>query len=273
MKKVHWPILLGLLLLVIVLFIVLRNESSPIAKFTQWISTHIEGFAAPIGDTPKCPLGAKFFNDKRGESFCCTGTVNPYTHVCDSKQSLGLCAFLPGTVDPRTGTGVLPLCSALIAQGTATAQTQFCPGRFPNYASVGKCCKHDSDLDGVNCTSLDSDPTNYCITAGNPLKAGERSCDSLRMEETATCPSSLKKTSYALGDKEKKQYGNPTVGLQIPICFGIDGSCIPDSVITTLQSKGVYTGKNLNTWSYACSNWTKRNVDRDLTGPSDTSYP
>lgn len=271
MKKVHWPILLGLLLLVVVLFIVLRNESSPIAKFTQWISTQVEGFAAPIGDTPKCPLGAKFFNDKRGESFCCTGTVNPYTHVCDSKQSLGLCAFLPNTVDPRTGTGVLPLCSALIAQGTAAAQTQFCPGRLPNYASVGKCCKHDSDLDGVDCTSLDSDPKNYCITGGLPLKAGERSCDSLRMAETATCPSSLQKISYTLGDKEKKKYANATG--PIPICFGIDGSCIPDSVITTLQSNGVYAGKNLNTWSYACSNWTKRNVDRDLTGASDTSYP
>jgi len=273
MKKTHWPLVLGALLLLAVVLIVARQETSPIAAFAQWISARVEGFAAPIGDVPKCPNGFRFFNDKRGESFCCAGTVNPYTHVCEAKEPQALCAFQPGTVDPRTSKGELPLCSAMIAKTTATAQKKLCPGGLPNYASAGKCCLHDTDLDGVNCTSLDADPKNYCVTAGTPLKSGERSCDSLRMEESSFCPASLNKISYTLGDKEVKKYGDAAKGKTIPVCFGMEGSCIPNNVLEILQPEGVYTGKQLGAWNYSCGMWEKRNVDRDMTGPSDASYP
>jgi len=277
MKRLHWPILLGVLLLLLILFIVARRESSPISSFTQWISSHIEGFAAPIGDTPKCPTNYKFFNDKRGESFCCAGTVNPYTHVCDSKATNGLCSFLPGVVDPRTGTGQLPLCSSMIAQTTATAQEKHCPGKFPNYASIGKCCRHDSDMDGLDCTSLDKDPKDYCVIAGTPLKAGEQSCATIQMAESSFCPTALTKISYTLGAREVEKYGSAALGQTIPVCFGMDSTCIPDSAIKSLQSQGIFTGKGK--WSYACSFWKKVHEQRDLTvsggqgGAMNTSYP
>lgn len=272
-KDFHWPILLALLVLVVVLYIVLRPDSSSITSATKWLSSHIEGFAVALGDTPKCPNGFKFFNDKKGESFCCGGSVNPYTHACEATEPSKLCAFKPEMKDPRNPAVELPLCSSMIARTTQTAAKEKCPGKFPNYASIGKCCFTDSDLDGYDCTSIDrSDPNRYCVTAGHPLKAGEKQCGALQMEENAFCPAPLRKIPYTLGESEERKYGPAAQGVTIPVCFGMESSCIPNNVVTTVQSNGVYADKNVNNWKYACSQWEKVHLRRDLTGRMDESY-
>lgn len=78
------PMIVIIAVLAVVGYLALRPDSSPIAKGVQWISSQIEGFSAPILDTPKCPDGYRFFNDDVGESFCCKGNVNPYTHKCEA---------------------------------------------------------------------------------------------------------------------------------------------------------------------------------------------
>jgi hypothetical protein len=272
-KGFHWPILLAALVLAVVLYIVLRPDSSSITSATKWLSSHIEGFAVALGDTPKCPTGFKFFNDKRGESFCCGGTVNPYTHTCEATEPAKLCAFKPEMKDPRNPSTELPLCSSMIAKNTAAAAKEKCPGKFPNYASIGKCCLTDTDLDGHDCTSRDrDDPTRYCVTGTRPLKAGEKRCGALQMEENAFCPGPLRKIPYTLGASEEQKYGSAAKGLTIPVCFGMESSCIPNNVIETVQVQGVYAGKNVNNWKYACSQWEKVHLRRDLTGSMDSAY-
>ncbi len=261
----HLPILVAIAILLLVIYIVSRTESSPVAKATQWVSAQIEGFGMPILSTPKCPTGYKFFNDEKGESFCCAGEINPYSHKCLAKGKNAVCSFKP--------TNNMPLCSALIKNTHSSAENNFCPERLSNYASIGKCCYNHADLDGYNCTKEDNEDMNrYCKITG-PLKPGEQLCSALRMSETAVCPNGLSKMSYTLGQQEINKYGNAAKDVTIPICFSMEQSCIPDTVIAAVQKDGIYGDKkDLPAWKYSCSGWDKLVVKRDLTGNMDNTY-
>lgn len=261
---------ISILLTVLVILIILHiaTTKNPLtALFKQ-----IEGFQAPVLTTPKCPTGYKFFNDKLGESFCCNGTVNPYTHTCSGSGSSDLCAYKPDVKDPRNPSARLPYCGNLIAQQAAAAQTSSCPGIMPNYASIGKCCMTASDLDGYDCSEIDNkNPKQYCVIAG-PLKKGEQLCSALQRDEQTECPEGLAKISYTLGQREVTKYGSEVGGLKIPVCFSPESSCIANNVLAYTQSKGAFLDKNPATWKYSCDNWKKINIDRDLTGVADMSY-
>lgn len=264
----YLPILISGLVILIVVHIV-TAKTNPIRKL--WSS--LEGFQAPILTNPQCPTAYKFFNDAVGESFCCKGTVNPFTHACTAKESSELCAFVPGSKDPRNPSRVLPLCSDVITNTHTETQTRECPSSLPHYASVGKCCFSGTDLDGRDCTDFDNkSPKTYCVLAGTPLKTGEQRCDALQRDEAASCPTSLQKTTYTLGRKEVEKYGDGVSGVQIPVCFNPTSSCIPENIISYAQSQGAWTDKNPATWSYACANWTRVNLARDTTGQYDTNY-
>ena len=231
-----------------------------------------EGFAVPNLNTPKCPNSFTFFNDKRGDSFCCAGQIDPYAHKCEASGDNQLCAMRPNVQDPRkTFPSILPLCSAMIRE-THTKKEESCPGSLPNYASIGKCCKTSADLDGYDCRKHDNeDKKRYCKLAP-PLLPGEQLCNNKSMEETAQCPPGFAKISYQLGDREVQKYGHNAHGVNIPVCFGMDRTCIPDTAVKNLQSRGLYNDKNADLWGYSCKGWKTINVDRDLTKKIDTKY-
>jgi hypothetical protein len=175
--------------------------------------------------------------------------------------------------DPRKRDGtILPTCSSLIHKNHQNNENTYCPGSLPNYASVGKCCKMGAEFDGEDCSEMDNaDINRYCVT-GNSTKNGEQQCDALIMSERAMCPTSLNKTTYTMGEREVKKYGNAAQGKTIPICVNMDNTCIPDSVIDTVKKFGIYTDKTPSKWKYACSGYEKINVDKDLTGSMDLAY-
>ena len=270
------PVIIAIAIVLLVLYLVTRPDSSPFAKAVQWVSGHIEGFNAPILDTPKCPGGFRFFNDNYGESFCCNGKVNPYTHRCEAKFIVGtpnLCAFKEDVPDPRnSGKSILPSCNSMITASHTQTQSTSCPGSLPNYGSIGKCCKLGTDLDGYDCNDMDNaDVLRYCVI-GTPTKIGEQSCDNLRMTETAMCPKGLQKVNYTMGTREAQKYGNNAHGKNIPVCLGIDNTCIPDNVVKIVQQQGIYTDKKVGGWKYACSGYEKVVVDKDMTGSMDLAY-
>lgn len=268
------PVIIAIAVVLLVLYLVSRPDSSPFAKAVQWFSSHIEGFSAPISDTPKCPGGFRFFNDNYGESFCCKGKVNPYTHRCEAKpDSNNLCAFKDGVPDPRKRDGtILPTCSSLTTQTHKANQDAHCPASLPNYGTIGKCCKMGTDLDGYDCSEMDNaDMARYCVI-GQPTKPGEQACDNLQMSESAFCPAGLQKMNYAMGEREVKKYGNSAQGKIIPVCFGVDNTCIPDTIVSAVQREGIYTDKKVGGWKYACSGYEKTNVKKDLTGSMDLAY-
>jgi len=273
MKKsmIHVPILLAATILLAVIYIVSRADTSPIAKVTQWYSNMIEGFAAPIGDIPKCPTGFRFFNDKRGDSFCCNGTVNPFSHTCEAKGAQDLCSFEADSKDPRNPERKLPACTQMITKTLKASQQSFCPESLKHYGSIGKCCLTDTDLDGHDCTREDNvDPKRYCVTS-DP-KPGEQSCSALKLDNTTSCPAGLAKMSYTLGKQEQAKYG-PKANMTIPICFGMEQTCIPNNVITDVQKQGVFRDKtDLDGWKYSCSGYERVHVQRDMTAKMDTTY-
>jgi len=261
MAKTAFPyISIFLTALVILLVFHIVTTKNPLADYIK------EGFQAPVLTTPQCPKGFKFFNDKMGESFCCNGPVNPFTHSCTVTGEKDLCAFKPKVQDPRNPSAVLPLCTNVITTQASTAQKDFCPKALPNYASIGKCCMSSTDLDGVDCSAYDNaHPNQYCV-----IKDG--GCSSIQRVEETKCPAQLATVQYKLGKRETDKYGSKVEGLQIPVCFSPESSCISDNILSYAQEKGAWTDKNTATWKYACTNWDKVNVQRDLTGISDTNY-
>lgn len=261
-----WPALAAVAIVMIVIYIVNRSDNSPITSFTQWISNVTEGFGVPpVLNTPQCPLGYKFFNDSRGESFCCAGEVNRYTHTCLAKGAQQLCALKPDSDDPRNPGKKLSWCASMIKSDAAAAQKTHCPGALPYYARIGKCCATGSDLDGLDCLKADNaDMKKYCIVNG-PLKQGEQRCADIMMNQNAVCPSGLQKVNYTLGNREATKYGSGVNGKVIPACFGMDSACIPDNVVSEMKKSGVYGDIDPAKWLYTCSTWKRKNVDRDMT--------
>ncbi len=269
-----WPALTAVAIVLLIIYIVHRSENSPITKLTQWISSVHEGFSVPpVLSTPQCPIGYKFFNDARGESFCCAGDINRYSHKCLAKAENGLCGMKPDSDDPRNPGKKLSWCASLIKSGAAAAQKANCPGALKYYGRVGKCCATGTDLDGLDCLKEDNaDMKKYCLVKG-PLKPGEQLCSDIKMNEGAVCPSGLQKVNYALGGREKAKYGAPADGKVIPACFGMDAACIPDNVLDQLKKEGMYREvADPSKWLYACSGWKRKNVDRDLTVNYNTKY-
>jgi len=361
MASKKWSLVFAVIAIVLVLsgiaFLIIRDYP------------RIEGFAAAILDTPKCPDRYTFFNDKRGDSFCCAGQVDPYTHTCKGNRSNDLCSMKPNMKDMRTnvssvcwedapagfgfsgsegtipiegggqasdgfyyshntdletakklcesnsecravdsisdrgvkliillkeepksiglasstrtfikkkcprttGTKILPMCADMISR-THNQNQGACPGSLPNYASIGKCCAARPDLDGYDCRRQDNaDKKRYCKISP-PLLPGEQLCSNLQMASTASCPSGFAKMTYQLGDREVEKYGLAAKDVEMPICFGMDKTCIPNTIVKDLQSKGIYKDKDIDTWAYSCKGWETVNMKRDLTKKMDNSY-
>jgi hypothetical protein len=270
------PFLFIFAIIGIVLMIVLRDDKSFVSKIAQMISRNIEGFApTPVLENPQCPANYKFFTDRRGDSFCCAGSINRYTHRCEVGDAQGLCAFRPNMQDPRNRHRILPLCSSLIAKNHTTQQRE-CPVSLPNYASVGKCCLNNPDFDGTDCIPSDNkDKKNYCKLQG-PLAPGEQLCSQMNMMTSAsmTCPKEIPQVvMYKTGAAEVAAYGSRAGNLPVPTCFGMNQVCIPDAAIQYYQkANGLYKDKSIPTWKYSCSGWTTTNVTKDMTVKMDRSY-
>jgi hypothetical protein len=152
-----------------------------------------------------------------------------------------------------------------------------CPRNLSNFASIGKCCLTQADFDGYDCRKVDNaDKKRYCKLSG-PLAPGEQLCGNVSIQEKVqnvegTCPAGMAQITYPLGDREVKKYGSAASGVQVPVCFGMDKTCIPDVVVQELQSKGVFKDKRMDTWSYSCSGWKSVHVDRNLSKTMDTQY-
>ena len=255
------PILLGVILVIaVIMYVIVRDHP------------YMEGFTAAILNTPKCPDNYTFFNDKRGDSFCCAGRVDPYSHTCKAAGQNDLCAMKPNMKDTRTNANrILPLCTTMLHE-THSQNEAKCPGALPNYAAIGKCCMTKVDLDGYDCRKPDNDDKKRYCKLAPPLAPGEQLCSNLKMGESVNCPTGFAKISYQLGDREVQKYGTAASGVQMPVCFGMDKTCIPDAAIKELQSKGIYADKNSETWEYSCKGWESVHVNRDLTKRMDNVY-
>jgi hypothetical protein len=217
----------------------------------------VEGFAAKIVATPKCPAGARFFNDAKGDSFCCRGSVDPFKHTCSSTGMFDLCAHKADVPDPRNPAKTLIECASLIEREHQNDQSSFCPSSLPHYGSIGKCCQSGTDMDNNDCISYDNkDPKRYCKLRG-PLGPGEQLCSDVKLYETTKCPSGLERISYMPTGQNSRR---------LPACFSIQRNCVPDNVIQAAKAEGIGNLKDVPAnWEFSCGQYEKVYVRRDLT--------
>ena len=210
-KKIQWTsLILILIILLFVLYLVTYNGPSPIVSLFQWISNNVEGFEVVQSNAPHCPTNYRFFNDTQGESMCCKGKVDPYTHTCLSNAEMDLCAFIPGIKDHRKiNGGPLPVCKDITQKIAEQMEKDHCPKSLPNHAASGKCCKNPSDSLSGDCMSHDlADPNASCLialpkniiykTEGNSQKMYNKTtkkyiettklCDMVKLFDNSKCP-------------------------------------------------------------------------------------
>jgi hypothetical protein len=219
----------------------------------------------------RCPVGYTAFHSPAGDSLCCKGEINPYTHQCSSLTTTGICALSANVQDPRDPTKILPLCSSLIEDTYSSESAAQCPTSLPNYAeeseTIAKCCKNPIVIRGAGfgCSSEDrKDRSNYCVVKG-PLATGEQRCDAMAAYDKAQCPTDsagrevFQKVEYKLGDREADYYKVPDLkGIPIPTCFRMNESCIPRSSLEYAQVRGAFIEYNPDTWEYSCDVWKKK---------------
>lgn len=218
-----------------------------------------EGFAEKVVATPKCPNGARFFNDAKGDSFCCRGQVDAYKHICMGTGYTDLCAHKSGVRDPRDPSRTLVECASLIEREHSEDQSKFCPKSLPHYGSVGKCCQSGTDMDNKDCIAYDNkDPKRYCKIRG-PLGPDEKLCSDLLLLETTTCPTGLERILFT----PTGQVGQNA--RQLPACFSVQRNCVPDNVIALAKTDGIGNLKNAPAnWEFSCSQYDKVYIRRDL---------
>ena len=261
-------VVMAVIVVLVVLYIARRDDTSPVAKAATWVHKSTEGFLATPGGGPRCPDGYTFFNDPAGGSFCCKGGATAIQkNVCKSTGVSDLCAFATNAKDPRNAARTLPLCSKIIEEANRAAQQTFCSSEFPNYVGA-KCCK------SVNAARTDCTTGEFCVT-GRPRNAGERPCLSSKLADVAgTCPANGTNTTRQLGGPWLSKYPG-LQGLPLPTCeyTGANNAlqfCIPHSVIAEMQRRGTFVGKSVDNWTYAChGGYMRKFILRDLTGRYD----
>lgn len=236
-------------------------------------SIHHEGF-----QVPRCPPNFRFFNDTAGASFCCRGSVNPYTHTCESPLVNDLCAFTNGTPDPRDPRRTLQHCSKVLKDVFETGQKKECPAELPHYSTDGinaRCCKTATSVDGSTCIAADlaeeseeGRKTGYCIAKGD-VRTNEKRCSELKMIEDVRCPSGFQTVRYVLADRESERYGKQVTSVAIPACYRVNESCIPDAALDFVSKEyGAFADRakttedgeqDWSTWKWSCSGLDKLN--------------
>ncbi len=263
----------------------------PDGKTAADMATQNPNTINPATQLIRCPTGYKFFNGPNGDSMCCKGTINPYTHMCEGVEGKDdqnkLCAFKKNVPDPRkkfSGQTLID-CRKLItiaAQMDSTA----CPTSLPYFAreddSTAKCCKNPIQLfgdTGFTCSDADlEDTSKYCIaegTAGTNLKdkKTEKYCSGARMMDTAACPTDVtgeevfQAVTYTMGKREAERYDNSElIGEKLPACFRLNEVCLPESAIRYAQALGAYSEYDPETWEYSCNVWSRKNRGEMVTG-------
>jgi hypothetical protein len=285
-KATWWSLgtpLVVLLLVVAACAFVVQQQTSPLVSVTQWMGGLFEGFNSPI-KSPTCPSGYTFYTDPVGESLCCRGTINPFTHTCSVSATAptaadpygGVCAFRPGV--PSSSGTPLPLCATVADAMQTSNNTEKCPPSLPNYVAVTpsgtttlleSCCKTGPNAEGTDCTPTDITAKTFCRINPTATFQGTK-CELVKLsDQSGGCPAGLQKATYTMGPTEINKNA-ALAGVSVPACMGMERSCFPDNVAQHFRDKSLFSTipSDPTKWVYSCSGYNKYYVANDR---SDTS--
>jgi hypothetical protein len=255
MKWMKW---IGIALLCVGLLAVLR-----------WLRS-----TEPFLATGVCPAGFTFFNDLKGDSFCCKGTVKD--KQCMATDPHTFCGLSPTLPNPRTHT-ILPTCSTLLDTIGVTTSREQCTNALPNYVGPGTSSMSWIN-GGCSAAAATGDGSQFpkgrfCLNSGKKTiqdimiydtgfmnsQSKELTCETLKLLETTKCP-----PGYSL-TYDKDQYircvvSNPNVDPSFKYCYA-------DEILALIKDS---TGKPLGldvakTLCISCSYIKKRWIDKDTT--------
>ena len=258
------------------------TQKSPVSEFFQWLSGKLEGFSTQSSGLARCPTNYRFFNDQKGDSMCCAGSVDPETHMCLAKGQDELCAFIPGLPDPRFGNKTkINVCKTVITNKQQAAEQKFCPKSLPHHANSGKCCANPSNPNTGDCIPEDLQKQDgYCLTTGKRREADrgkkivgnraadgspvEKLCSNMRNLENAVCPTS---------DFFKIEQPLDNNGTIYTVCsMGPGAYCLPEKDLQQLVSAPNYLGRenpfrnvDVSKSILNCNVYKKIKIDKDLT--------
>jgi len=228
-----------------------------------------------------CPTGFTFFNDKRGDSFCCKGPVT--NKQCTASGKYTMCGLAPNLPDPRSGKP-LPTCVQLMKD--TDPSSKFCasnmpnyiaPGNSPNSKKYGGCSAGRAEGDG-SWFPLQPGSNNFvsplCFISGasgiidrmkDDTKFQSPSCETLKLQETAKCPANMT-TKY---DKQMYVYCMQNNYKYDPK-NNVPPFCYPDEVVALFPEHGRVGDmpiglEKAKTNCISCSYFKKRFIDKDTT--------
>ena len=285
-KKSAWwslgtPLVVFLLVIAACAFVI-RQQTSPLVSVTQWMGGLFEGFSSPT-KSPICPSGYTFYTDSVGESLCCKGTINPFTHTCSVSSTTpdsygGICAFRPGVSSPLSPGTSLPLCATVTDAIQLSNNNTKCPPSLPNYVATTplnsttfqeSCCKTGPNTNGTDCSPSDITAKTFCRINPTSTFTGTN-CTLVKLaDESGPCPVGLQASTYTMGTTEISK-NSELLGVSVPACMGIQHSCFPDNVARHFKTNNLFTKipTDPTKWVYSCSGYKKYYVDND---PTDTS--
>ena len=140
-----------------------------------------------------CPTGYTFFNDLDGNSLCCgSSNINIFDRSCAARGSQGVCAFVPGIIDPRSDSQSYPLCSDIAAAEQLKKSGSLCPIEYKYHVSLPsksyKCCASHVTPGAVDCNS----GSKFCsgLQQGQTVFNTPESCETKVLLNSIECPDS-----------------------------------------------------------------------------------
>jgi hypothetical protein len=288
-KKAAWwslgtPLVVFLLVIAACAFVI-QQQTSPLVSVTQWMGGLFEGFSSPT-KSPICPSGYTFYTDSVGESLCCKGTINPFTHTCSVSATAstaadsygGICAFRPGVSSPLSPGTSLPLCATVTDAIQVSNNNTKCPPSLPNYVAITpsgtttlreSCCKTGPNADGTDCSPADITAKTFCRINPTSTFSGT-DCTVVKLsDQSGGCPVGLQSATYTMGTTETNE-NSALAGVSVPACMGIEHSCFPDNVAQYFKTNNLFSKipSDPKKWVYSCSGYQQYYVANDR---SDTS--
>jgi hypothetical protein len=207
-----------------------------------------------------CPTGYTYFTDSNGISLCCASSnIDIYSRTCAASGAESICAMSPGISDTRNPDTHYPECKKISLQQQQRMSGKLCPMAYPNYATTTgagyKCCAGPLAAGGTDCLAGSS-----CmgLNKGQNIFNTPSSCEKSLLLENTTCPSGTHMVPNLKGTSKK------TRDLNLPVCVGVHGNCMPRGVLNKLRMAGYFTDIDFDKNIINCDVFNKVYNDRLL---------
>jgi hypothetical protein len=161
----------------------------------------------------------------------------------------------PGIEDTTGESGDIrhyPVCQEIAAQMQQAASGKLCPRKYRNHAlqapGMYKCCGGPLSAGGTDCAG-----GAFCtgLVGGQTIFNTPSSCEKELLLEKIECPPGTTLVESMKGSSPR------TNGLNMPVCVGVQGNCMPQESLEKLRQVGLFNDINLEKNILNCKVYNK----------------